>query len=845
MAPAAPVGPQRVVLGGVWRVCATAPGQCNSPARLDAIAPRDWIESPRLGTAAALLRDAGRWSLDGPPRCFDAQDWWYCASFMSPARGAAEPFWLGFDGLATVADVWLNGELILHSSNMFLAHECEVAARLVSGENQLAIRFHALDPLLAVKRPRPRWRAPMVPQQQLRWLRTTLLGRTPGWSAPVAPVGPVGAIWCERRDPLLPLRPQLHSTVEADGRGEVRVTCDLPATAEAQIERIELEVRLADEAWRVPLTCKGARCEGLLVLDRPRLWWPHTHGEPVLYEARLITHRRDVASPVTQALRPFGFRRIEADTSGGRFSLRVNGVPVFCRGACWTPLDVVSLDASADALRAAVQQACDAGMNMLRVGGTMVYEGDAFFDACDALGMLVWQEFMFANMDYPEHDEAFLHSVHAEAAQQTARWQGRACVAVVCGNSEVAQQAAMWGAPRELWAPALFHATLRQHVEATLPGVPYWPSSAFGGAFPHQANAGTASYYGVGAYLRPLDDARRADLSFATECLAFANVPDERTLARMPGGHGLRVHHPGWKERTPRDLNAGWDFEDVRDHYLASLWGVDPVKLRWVDHERYLALSRVVTGEVMASAFAEWRRPGSRCGGALVWFLRDLWAGAGWGVVDDQGLPKACYHALQRTLQPVAVLMSDEGMNGLAVHLLNERAEALSCRLSLRLYNGGDALVEEVEQAVTVPARGGMSLMLADHLAGFTDVSYAHRFGPPPVALVHAAIAAPGGQVLGEAFHLPSASLQVHDDLGLNARYEAATGELRLSTTRFAQHVHVVFDEHLPADNDFHLAPGASRLLALRRVGAPTGRALKGWVWALNAARPVPVVVPA
>jgi beta-mannosidase len=467
----------------------------------------------------------------------------------------------------------------------------------------------------------------MVPQQQLRWHRTTLLGRTPGWSPSVAPVGPVGAVWCERRNTLLPLKAHLHSTVDADGRGHVRAVCDLTAAAAAQVERIELEVRLGGQAWRVRLSPQGGRCEGTLTLEQPVLWWPHTHGEPVLYEATLITYRRDLEQPTIQALRPFGFRRIEADTEGGRFSLKVNGVPVFCRGACWTPLDVVTLQASPEALHAAVQQARDAGMNMLRVGGTMVYEGDAFFDACDALGMLVWQEFMFANMDYPEHDSTFLDSVRAEVAQQTARWQGRACVVVVCGNSEMAQQAAMWGAPRELWAPELFHTVLRQSVEAALPGLPYWPSSAWGGAFPHQANAGTASYYGVGAYLRPLDDARRADLSFATECLAFANVPDERTLVRMPGGEGLRVHHPDWKARTPRDLNAGWDFEDVRDHYLASWWGVDPERLRRVDHERYLALSRVVTGEVMVSAFTEWRRPGSRCGGALVWFLRDLWAG--------------------------------------------------------------------------------------------------------------------------------------------------------------------------------------------------------------------------
>ena len=181
------------------------------------------------------------------------------------------------------------------------------------------------------------------------------------------------------------------------------------------------------------------------------------------------------------------------------------------------------------------------------------------------------------------------------------------------------------------------------------PEVPYVPSSTHGGAFPHQPSMGVSSYYGVGAYLRPLSDARRSALRFAAEALAFANVPEEPTLLSMAQGQAIRVHHPRWKQRVPRDLGAGWDFDDVRDHYLAQLFDLDPMRLRYADHERYLALSRVASGEVMAAAFSEWRRERSSCRGALVWFLRDLWPGAGWGLIDAQGLPKAAYYYLKRT----------------------------------------------------------------------------------------------------------------------------------------------------------------------------------------------------
>jgi beta-mannosidase len=219
--------------------------------------------------------------------------------------------------------------------------------------------------------------------------------------------------------------------------------------------------------------------------------------------------------------------------------------------------------------------------------------------------------------------------VQREASQQLLQWSKHPSVVLICGNSEVSQQAAMWGVAREYWSPALFENTLRTLVSKWCPETPYWPSSAYGGEVPHQVSHGTVSYYGAGAYLRPLHDIRRSDVRFASECLAFANVPEDSTITGMPGGAALRVTHSAWKARAPRDLGAGWDFEDVRDHYLKLLFDIDPTQLRYSDHKRYLELSRRVPGDVMTEAFSEWRRSGSSCAGAIVWFLRDLWPGAG------------------------------------------------------------------------------------------------------------------------------------------------------------------------------------------------------------------------
>ncbi|HVY44584.1 MAG TPA: hypothetical protein VHB21_01845, partial [Minicystis sp.] len=631
---------------------------------------------------------------------------WFTTRVSSPEADADEERALVFEGLATLADAWIDGEHVLASESMFVAHEVPLSS---AGEHELVLRFRSLDAALAAKKPGPRWRVPMVETQKLRFVRTTLLGRTPGWTPPVPPVGPYRAVFVEHRRGVDVEDVRLAARVDGDD-GVLDVSCRVAALGR-RVRGVAVELARGSVTVRAALApAADGRFEGTVRVRRVERWWPHTHGEPSLYAARVVVaHDRGQ----TEAdLGRVGFRDLAVDTSGDGFRVVVGGARVFCRGAVWTPLDPVSLAAAPDEIARAFDQVVGAGMNMLRVSGAIGYECDAFLDQCDARGVLLWQDFALANFDYPE-DASFRALVTAEARQQLARLVGRPSLAVLCGSSEGEQQAAMWGAPRERWRPALPHELLPALAAELAPGAVYWPSSAHGGAFPHQASAGTTSYYGVGAYLRPLEDARRADVKFASECLAFANVP---AATGLPGGHGARVHHPAWKARTPRDLGAGWDFDDVRDHYVARLYGVDPVSLRYADHERYLSLSRAASGEVMAAAFTEWRRARSDCGGALVLFLRDLWAGAGWGIVDAAGAPKAAYHYVRRALRPAAIAMTDEGVNGIALHVANDGPAALEAEVVLELYRGGDVAVGGGRAGGVVPARGAIELAAASLL---------------------------------------------------------------------------------------------------------------------------------
>jgi beta-mannosidase len=457
------------------------------------------------------------------------------------------------------------------------------------------------------------------------------------------------------------------------------------------------------------------RLAGSLRVPKVEKWWPHTHGRPVLHDVKLRTLSGEIDLGRT------GFRSITADRDrdGKGFALVVNGVKIFARGACWSAADLVSLAGDRERLSPWLTLARDAHMNMVRVGGTMTYESDDFFALCDELGLLVWHDFMFANMDYPIADPAFRASVDVEAAQFLRRTRSHPSLAVLCGGSEVAQQVAMMGLPPALWTSPLYEEVLPAVAVKFRPDVPYVPHSPGGGDLPFSTDAGISHYYGVGAYRRPLEDARRANVRFASECLAFANVPD----ASSPG---VPWNDPGkWKAAVPRDRGADWDFEDITKHYVCLLYGPDA---------QSLDAARAVTGEVMEATIAEWRRGGSSCWGALVWMLKDFVPGAGWGVIDANGLPKPAWHALRRAFRPVQVALTDEGLNGLAIHLINETAETVRAKLSLRCFGGGATVTMRRERDVELPPRSNQALRSVELIGSFFDITWAYRFGPPPLS---------------------------------------------------------------------------------------------------------------
>ena len=809
--------PRRLADG--WQCVSTPAGACATPAALDAFT--QWIDAPVPGTIASAWRASGM-SDEALAQPFAHADHWYRVKLSGHGKRR-----LRFNGLATITEVWLDERKLLDSDSMFVAHDLDVE---LNGEHTLHLCFRSIAPALAARRGRARWRPKLAQPATLRNVRTTLLGHMPGWCPAIQPAGPWRAIELIGESQACIDGIDMRSSVDGSD-GVLDVTVRFFHAQEQTPLQLECGETQAAMQWQDAHTLTGR-----VRVPNVRLWYPHTHGEPSRHAVKL----GDIA------LGEIGFRTIDVDRGADNqgFQLVVNGVPVFARGACWTSADIVALDAPREKLEALFELIRDAGLNMIRVSGITLYESDAFYELADRYGVLVWQDFAFANFDYPD-DEAFRGSVQREAEQFLARTRRFASLAVLCGGSEVHQQAAMLGLPFDAYQQRLFTELLPDAIAAGRPDVAYVvnsPSAAPGDtvSMPFGTRGGITHYYGVPAYQRSFDDVRRAQVRFASECLAFANVPDDVALRALPNP---RAHEPRWKAGVARDPGSAWDFDDVREYYMQSLYRLDVPRLRYEDTERYLELSRAVVADVIGAVFSEWRREGSTCAGGIVWNLLDVRPGAGWGVIDVLGAPKSALHGLARVLQPVQALILDEGLEGLDVHLVNETAHEIRGRVELACLREGAVKVAGGSCDVVLAPRSVQRISSNALIGAFFDIAYAYRFGPRAHDATHVVLRdADTGAALSEAFHFPDPSIGERRDIGLKVTLEKEgdNWSLVVETAQLARWVHVADPNYMARIDWFHLAPGSTRRIPLVARHANVHAAPEGDVCAVNASRSAP-----
>lgn len=782
---------------GPWMLAVTPPGACAGPADLDAVT--GWIPATVPGTAAAALRAAGRWSEAAPEPIHD-RDVWY----RSRIAGAG-PARLRFEGLATLAEVWLDGAPILCTRSMFEAPTVDVE---LGGVSELVLCFRALREELDRPAKRGRWRPRMITPGSLRHLRTSVLGFMPGWCPEIDHVGPFRPLT------VGPVRPRMAAA-------------DVRSTLEGDIGHLAVRLRIDGRTDSVILACGGGEASltevepglftGALALPGIAPWWPHTHGVPNLYpvEVRVDGARFDLGRVGFRSLtltRPFE----------DGLSLAVNGVPVFCRGAVWTPPDLVGL--GSDGTRTLLMRARAAGMNMLRVPGTTLYPDSDFYNLCDEFGILVWQDLMLANFDYPHADPAFASQLDCELTGFLERTQTAPSLCVLCGGSEVWQQAAMLGAPRAVWADTFCATTLPARAADLRPDLIVVPNSPSGGDLPFSPRGGCTHYFGVGAYRRPLEDARRAEPGFASECLAFANPPEPGT----PGPTGPA--DPLWPAGIPRDRGRLGLRDGARPLCRPALrrrsGGAARRRSGPLPRTRPCCGGRGDGGDlrgVAPSALADGRRP--RPDAARPRTRRRLGrhrldAEAEIGLVCAEArLPSGPGPSHRRGPRRPSRSRPQRDGSGPGP---DAEADPVRCR----------RVAARAERVLTAGPRAALTLSSAAVLGRFFDTTDSYRFGPRIHDLAHARLSDADGRVIAESFHFPGLRPVLREAVGLRAE-PVATGEgpgLRISTARFACSVQVQASGVWPVESGFHLAPGSSRIVAF----ADAARLPRGSVRAIN-----------
>jgi beta-mannosidase len=633
----------------------------------------DWIAAEAPGDTYLALAAAGRisdpfgdraekdcaWVVD--------REWWWRTTFDAPALNAGQRLILTFEGLDTFAEVWLNGARVAASDNMFTPLRLDLTGRVRPGVNQLAVSFAPVAKPVEGKAA-PTW--PGAGDTIGKTNRNLIRKAQFGWGWDWGPTLPTVGLWKPvtlRVETQAALADVVFATLEIGperDRAKVRisVTADAFGGASALTARIRLKAPDGRLAVERTLTLASGSAGADFELASPALWWTPELGAANLYDLS-VTLEADGVRVDARRLRA-GVRTIAIDQSPDPdepgatfFRFVLNGVSIFARGACWIPASSFVAAVGEPHYRKLLQLAADANMNMIRVWGGGVYEHDAFYDVCDELGLLVWQDFMFACAPYPEDDPAFVASVTAEVRVQIERLRHHPSLAVWCGNNECQVIGAAVGA-REL-AGDLYYEDIMPKLAAELdPTTPYWQGSPYGGPHPNSMIAGDVHDWTVWHGVPPVPvDRMVGKFSIAPENVAYTRYAEDMT--RFVSEYGVQASPvmETLKRALPEDertYNSPALLARIKDHpknkvdaMLVTVTGLP------TDLQEYVDFTQITQAEGLKFGIEHFRRRTPHCSGSLIWQLNDCWPGISWSLIDYYGFGKASYYYVKRAYAPV------------------------------------------------------------------------------------------------------------------------------------------------------------------------------------------------
>ncbi len=576
-------------------------------------------------------------------RWIGERDWRAVRSFDHDGSPAE----LVIEELDCVAEVRLNGQLVLSAENAFRRYRLDVSAALRSGANEIEILFRS-----PVREGQSRQQAQpfFIPWSEVNspigngnMLRKQQCDFGWDWNIALTPFGVYGAIRLE------PVASRIGTIVVSQAHDAGSVVVTLAVTAEGP----EVTATLCGITATAPVHRGVARLS--LTIANPELWWPAGLGEAKL-------HSLSVTCGAATATRRIGLRSLELDSkpdaAGRSFGFVVNGHPTFARGANWIPADALAGQITREGVADLLHSAIDANMNMIRVWGGGRYEPDWFYDLCDELGLMVWQDFMFSCNLYPS-TPAYLAEVDAEVRDVVARLNHHACIAVWCGDNELIG-ALTWfdcsikDRDRYLVSYDRLNRTIEAGLAAVLPGANWWPSSpspgpmAFGDAW-HDDSSGDMHFWSVWHEGRDFDHYRDVKPRFCSE-FGFQSYPSMDVIRRFA---------------DPADFNIAAPVMESHQKNKGGNARIAETMFRYfrfpVDFPGFVYLSQIQQGLAIKTAVTQWRSLKPHCMGALYWQLNDTWPVCSWSSLDHGGGWKLMHHMARAFFAPITVVAVPDG----------------------------------------------------------------------------------------------------------------------------------------------------------------------------------------
>ncbi|WP_422647396.1 glycoside hydrolase family 2 protein [Actinoalloteichus caeruleus] len=671
-------------------------------------------------------------------------DWRYRTTFDWEPGDGTERVDLACAGLDTIARLELNGHVIAGTANMHRAYRFDVTDQLRAGPNELTVTFtSALDHADRVRE--LLGQRPHTNHHPYNQIRKMACNFGWDWGPDLVTAGIWRPLALERWHGarLTSVRPL--ATVDADGDGVVHVHVDVDRAPGHDDELpVTVHVGVVAAAGVVPAGATTTTIEARV--DQPRRWWPHGYGDQHRYPVDVALTVEDQPTPdngdLTTWAGEVGFRGVRLDTEpdehGTPFTFVVNDVPVFARGVNWIPDDCFPHRVDAARYRQRLAQARDAGVNLVRVWGGGIYESDDFYDACDELGILTWQDFLFACAAYPE-EEPLRSEVEAEARDAITRLAPHPSLVLWNGNNENIWGHHDWGWRDQLgdrtWGAGYYHRLLPDLLAELDPTRPYSAGSPW--SFSHDIHPNDPAHGATHIWdvwnQRDYTAYRDHVPRFVAE-FGFQGPPAYATLRASLSDDPLRPDSPGMLAHQKAEDGNGKLARGLAEHFPEPQ-----------DFDDWFWATQLNQARALRFGVEHFRSHAPRCAGTVWWQLNDCWPVTSWSVVDGQGRRKPAWYALRAAYQDRLVTVRPRP-GGLAAVLCNETDEPWTTRLVVARTAFAGAVLGEVRHQLTVPPRAVHEEPLPDTITTATD--------PAAELLV-----ATAGDVRATWFHLPDLEL--------------------------------------------------------------------------------------